>query len=363
MNPGASPYASNRPQKATGRDHIALEMHTTLLLARKPEGVQGRSQLLVGLRGVGKSTLLRMFGDDAQELGMVHEHVELSEDDVLRARLQRAFAMTLMQAAARRGRVVSADQVHAELAAGDLTDLFDRAGRLAHADDSSIFLTVDHLHLASPAEFGSLMAAAYAAKGRHLPVRLAGAALGSLPHPTRTTREMIRALFSVQTLGPLARAEADQALAQPAEGQGVRWEPEALDLAWEATDGYPLFVQQVGSACWAVADGPTTISAADVRRALPISTARLDDAFFAPTVRRLPEGELRYLGALLELGPGPVRSSDVARRLGRTQQQLAPVREALRRRALCHAPAWGDIECTVPHLDRYLRRAGTHETG
>jgi predicted AAA+ superfamily ATPase len=52
-------------------------------LQRLLRGTNGRSQLLTGLRGVGKTVLLNEFEDLAVARGYFHEHIEVSEDGSL----------------------------------------------------------------------------------------------------------------------------------------------------------------------------------------------------------------------------------------------------------------------------------------
>jgi hypothetical protein len=59
---------------------------------------------------------------------------------------------------------------------------------------------------------------------------------------------------------------------------------------------------------------------------------------------------------MAELGPGPVRSGEVAALLGKTAQAVAPVRDSLIRKALCYSPRRGEIEFTIPMFDAFMRR-------
>ena len=54
------------------------------------------------------------------------------------------------------------------------------------------------------------------------------------------------------------------------------------------------------------------ITADDVERSIPVATAELDDGFFRVRTGRTSDPERAYLRAMAELGPGPVRSGEVA---------------------------------------------------
>ncbi|NBT14319.1 MAG: ATP-binding protein, partial [Planctomycetia bacterium] len=64
----------------------------------------------------------------------------------------------------------------------------------------------------------------------------------------------------------------------------------------------------------------------------------------------------RYLRAMAELGPGPHRSGDVAHRLNRGVQSVAPTRASLIRKGMVYSPSHGDTAFTVPLFDAFMRR-------
>ena len=53
-------------------------------------------------------------------------------------------------------------------------------------------------------------------------------------------------LFDFPAIGALPRDAADQAIAKPANDQGVQVSPEALDLIYSKTQGYAYFLQEWG---------------------------------------------------------------------------------------------------------------------
>jgi hypothetical protein len=73
-----------------------------LALQRLRLGRDGRSAMLTGLRGVGKTVLLNEFEQLAQRRGYFHEHVEVNEDGDLPVRLASAFRRVLLAMDARR---------------------------------------------------------------------------------------------------------------------------------------------------------------------------------------------------------------------------------------------------------------------
>jgi hypothetical protein len=84
---------------------------------------------------------------------------------------------------------------------------------------------------------------------------------------------------------------------------------------------------------------------------------KLDGSFFRVRVDRTTELERAYLRAMAELGPEPQLAGDVAKLLERTSQQCGPTRSQLIEKGLLYTPSHGYAAFTVPHFDRFLRRA------
>ena len=121
------------------------------------------------------------------------------------------------------------------------------------------------------------------------------------------------------------------------------------------TAGYPYFLQEWGKHAWDVAQSsPSTV--ADVETASAIALAELDASFFRVRFDRVTPSEKRYLRAMAEIGLGPYRSGDVAEKLGRAVNQVAPVRASLIRKGMVYSPEHGDVAFTVPLFDAYMRR-------
>ena len=95
-----SPGAGTRPPALVGREREIEDMDVAL--QRLLLGRDGRSEMLTGLRGVGKTVLLNEFEQLAHGRGYFHEHIEVSEDGDLPARLAAAFRRVLLSMDAKR---------------------------------------------------------------------------------------------------------------------------------------------------------------------------------------------------------------------------------------------------------------------
>ncbi len=353
-------------------------------LQRMLRGVNGRSQMLTGLRGVGKTVLLNEFEDVASGRGFFHEHVEVSEDGSLAPLLAAALRRVLlaMDAKKRIGEAVRRAlgvlkafsiripngpelNIDVEAVAGpadsgdlaaDLAGLFVEVGQVARAHDTGVLLTIDELHYVDSPTMTALIVGLHRASQLTLPITVAGAGLPTLVAVTGDAKTYAERMFTFPQVGSLTHAQAIEALQTPVLDEGVTWTANALELVIETTECFPYFLQQFGQQAWDVANGPTTITVADVARSIPVATAQLDDGFFRVRTRSTSDGERAYLRAMAELGPGPVRTSDVAAALGKGPQGVGPVRETLIKKALCYSPRYGEIAFTVPLFDAYMKR-------
>ena len=81
MDPVRNPFApgaGSQPPELAGRE--AILMDAAIAIKRASIGKQNRSQMLLGLRGVGKSVLLNKIEDMANSAGHVTSFIEAPED-------------------------------------------------------------------------------------------------------------------------------------------------------------------------------------------------------------------------------------------------------------------------------------------
>ena len=134
---------------------------------------------------------------------------------------------------------------------------------------------------------------------------------------------------------------------------------------YDATGGYPYFVQAYGKTVWDLAPR-SPITAADVAVAAPEAERELAVGFFGSRYERATPGERDYLRAMADAASelpdevtdavGSVATADVAAYLGKKPQSLSPARDALLKKGLIYSGERGRIAFTVPHFGRYLRQ-------
>jgi hypothetical protein len=385
MDPVRNPYspgAGTRPPALVGREREIDAMDVAL--QRLLLGRDGRSEMLTGLRGVGKTVLLNEFEQLAEGRGYFHEHIEVNEHGDLPVRLASAFRRVLLAMDARRRigeRVrrslgilkafslrlpggpemsIDVDAVYGPADSGDLaTDLaglFVELGEVARDHGTGVLVTIDELHYVGSATLEALVMGLHRASQLRLPMTIAAAGLPNLATLAGEAKSYAERMFVFPAVGSLDAEQAREALVVPATDEGVHWSDDALDRVGELTMGFPYFLQEFGKQAWDAADGPELITLDDVQRSVPVAMAELDDSFFRARTGRTTNPERAYLRAMAELGRGPVRSAEVAALLGKKVTALGPTRDGLIKKALCYSPRWGEIDFTVPLFGAYMKR-------
>lgn len=387
MDPICNPYAPGAgtpPPELAGRDDVLRAAE--IAIARTRIGHPAKGLLLVGLRGVGKTVLLREIETRANARGAQSVWVEAPESRSLPAVLapelrvallrlsrterakdiaQRAlralagFVSALrvrykdmeisMDGPAEAGLADSGDLEH------DLQSLLEVCGDAASAADSVLTIFVDELQYVPEEQLAALVTALHAVAQARRPVMLIGAGLPQLRGRMGKAKSYAERMFDFPEIGPLTEEAARLALEKPATERGVSYTPDAIDLILGQTQRYPYFLQEWGKHSWDVAEGPT-IRKPDVEAASITATAALDASFFRVRFDRLTPLEKRYLRAMADLGPGPHRSGEIAGALSRSVSSFGPLRESLIKKGMIYSPSHGDTAFTVPLFDKFMCR-------
>jgi len=387
MDPVRNPYspgAGTPPPELAGRDKLIAQIK--LSIARIRVGKPAKSVLMIGLRGVGKTVLLNRMLKDADASGAYTIRIEAPENRSLPAllapqlravllklsRVQAAKDMAQRGLKALAGFAKSLKLKYADIEVGldldpepgladngdletDLTTLLEVVGRAAQEATTVVVIFIDELQYIQIDQFAALISALHRCAQGSLPIVMVGAGLPQLRGLAGNAKSYAERLFDYPTVGALAPAEAEQAIAKPATSQGVIVNPDALAEIIRATRGYPYFLQEWGKHAWDVADA-SPITFAHVRIASVEAVAALDEGFFGVRFDRLTPAERRYLRAMAELGAGPHRSGDIAQTLRKPINSQGPVRQSLITKGMIWSPNHGDTAFTVPLFDEYMKR-------
>ena len=217
-----------------------------------------------------------------------------------------------------------------------------------------------------PDDVSALCAACHEISQSGLPVIVVGAGLPHLPAVLCASKSYSERLFRYQRIDRLSREAADRALSAPAADEDAAYDDDALAAMYDATGGYPYFIQAYGKAVWDLAPR-SPITAADVAVAAPEAESRAGGRLLRLALRARDAGGARLPAAMADAARPPARSAtrrlraptaDVAAALGKKPQSLSPARDSLLKKGLIYSGERGRIAFTVPHFGRYLRERG-----
>ncbi|MEQ7849556.1 ATP-binding protein [Nocardioides kribbensis] len=414
MDPIRNPYApgaGQRPPELAGRDEELATFE--VVLERVARGRPERSLVLTGLRGVGKTVLLNALRSAAVRRGWGTGKLEARPDQRLRRPLSsalhqavrelgvpgpgggpgggpgpgsgeeqvdhvlgvlRSFAQRDAGADARlkdrwspgidapavRGRADSGD---IEI---DLVELLTDVGGLAADAGKGVAVFIDEMQDLGPDDVSALCAACHEISQSGLPLIVVGAGLPHLPAVLSASKSYSERLFRYARIDRLTREAADRALSAPATDEDAAFTEAGLAAMYDATGGYPYFIQAYGKTVWDVAPR-SPITEDDVAVAAPEAERELAVGFFGSRYERATPAEREYLRGMADAAValaaggtdvdavGSVATADVATTLGKKPQSLSPARDALMKKGLVYSGERGRIAFTVPHFGRYLR--------
>ena len=385
MDPLRNPFApgaGSRPPELAGRS--ALLQEAELALRRVRLGRSEKSQMLLGLRGVGKTVLLNRIAELAESIGYEQAQLEAPEgrplatylvpalksivlklDRVEQARLWASEAMAALRGFAGAFKVSvgdvklglsepnRADSGNLEV---DLPELLVSTARAAQAAGTSVVILIDEVQYLAEEELRGLIVALHRIAQKGLPMILFGAGLPQLAALAGEAKSYAERLFDFPGVGALEPQAATQAIAEPIREEGGEITAEALAEIVRVTEGYPYFLQEWGKHTWNQAQGPE-ISLNDVQEASRRALAALDSNFFRVRFDRLTPREQAYLNAMAQLGAGPHRSGAIAEAMGLKVERTGPLRSGLIRKGMVWSPSHGMTAFTVPMFDAFMRRA------
>jgi hypothetical protein len=386
MDPTTNPFvpgAGTAPPELAGRTSITAS--AGVALARAKQGRPARSQLLLGLRGAGKTVLLNHVAELADGLGHLTVVLEAPEDRTLAemlvpplrsllfklSRLEKARdvarrALAVLRSFAAAFKVGAGDvefSVQAETGTADsgslesdLPEMLLAVGRAAREAGHAVALFIDEVQYLSATDLAALIVAVHKMGQKGLPFVFFGAGLPQLAALAGEAKSYAERIFDYPDVGPLPEEAARDAIRAPIEREGVQIRDEALAHIVERTKGYPYFLQEWGSHAWNVAkQSPITVQ--DAKRASVEALAHLDKGFFRVRLDRLTPRERQYVRAMAELGPGPHRSGDIAEALAIDVTAAAPLRNGLIKKGMIFSPQHGVTAFTVPMFDDFMRRS------
>ncbi|TCO64768.1 AAA ATPase-like protein [Actinocrispum wychmicini] len=392
MDPVRNPFApgaGQRPPELAGRDKELAAFE--VVLERVARGRPERSLVLTGLRGVGKTVLLGELRSMAVKRGWGAGKVEARPDADLRRPLSAALHRAVRDLAVRHRAPERVESVLAVLKAFalraapdgaklrerwqpgidvpaaqgradsgdieiDLVELFTDVAELAQDVGTGVALLIDEMQDLLPDDISAMCAACHELSQSGAPLVVVGAGLPHLPAVLSASKSYSERLFRYVRIDRLDKEDAQQAVLAPVAREDADITSDALEALFEASGGYPYFIQAYGKAAWdAAPSDPITVE--DVGVAAPEAESELAVGFFGSRYERATPAEREYLRAIAELTEGRdegVSTADIAVFLGRKPSSLSPARDSLIKKGLVYSAERGRIAFTVPHFGRFL---------
>ena len=385
MDPFSNPFspgAGTRPPELAGRDDVLMQ--AKMCCRRAVNGKHARPQMLLGLRGTGKTVLLNEIQKIGEEEGLLISKFEAPENanlsQFLVPQMQKvmrslSFAKAANQFAVRGLRGLRNFASVFKVSAGgvdfgiesepgladsgnleiDLPDLFEAIGKAAQAAKKGWLLLIDEVQYLNEADLSALIVSLHQMSQVGLPVVFVGAGLPQIAQLAGEAKSYSERLFSYHKIDALDEASAERAVKCPIEDEGVRITSDALRELTEKTQGYPFFLQEWASKAWDHAVGPE-ISLQEIQDTYSETIYSLDEGFFKVRLDRLTPAETQFVNSMAKLGDGPYQTSEIASTMGKKISSLGPARANIIKKGMIYSTDHGYLDFTVPLFADYLRR-------
>lgn len=190
-----------------------------------------------------------------------------------------------------------------------------------------------------------------------------GAGLPTILRVSSEAKSYAERLFLFIETTYLNERNAIFAITEPALKYDVTYSDKAIRKIIKHTGCYPHFIQELGYCIWEKIVQPNEgaakgmkISESEVDSIYEDYISILDDSFFGARFNRATKKEKEFLFAMLRCKKFPCSTSQIAKHMGKEQKRISPLRSQLLNKGLIYAPSLGEVDFTVPHFDRYLKR-------
>jgi DNA-binding MarR family transcriptional regulator len=378
--PGSDPPELAGRAGELGAGSLAIAMSA----AREP----AKPIVFTGLRGMGKTALLRRVARDAQAAGAITivgeadrslRFGEVMRRELLDARTNSASLPTRLSSAI--GKLIenlpkiSYEMPHESgsftLSGQDRSEASDRPssdsledvlqdlnGQL-HAHGRFLMIGLDEIQESSAGDLLRIIRVVHKTAGTDRPILFIGAGLPNSSTVLRAVRTYTER-WAFYRLELLSRGETAEAVDVPARLLQTRWEQEAVEELYLRTRGYPYFLQEYASAAWLHHQGKI-VNKSDIEAVAPGVQRMLDQSVYDRQFDQLTPRELGVALALHELGPGAHRPEEIAEALGvSSSAALSSARAQLIKKDIIYVPARGLAEFRMPLTNEYIER---HKSG
>lgn len=349
---------------------------------------------ITGLRGVGKSVLLKELTRIAEEENWVavrhqleprhNTEADLSQllvasvDNAKRkmSRLARVRASVgEAVAAGRRMLTVTIEDITFSLGGETqvevdlITALFEAVESALDSGHEGFALLLDEAQIIRDEidrkgehPVSMLVAAVNVLQENGLPIALIMCGLPTLRANLQRARTYSERMFRGQQIGELQGnpGPARDAFVEPLTGTGMTATDDLVARVLTEVEGYPFFIQLWGAELWdAATDAGLTVLTEDLLDAIePDIYDRLDDEFYAGRVETLTPSEQDLLLSTATCAYPPLMSADIRARSNKSSANVNVLMGRLTEQGIVYRIQKGQYAYTAPKFHEYLNRRG-----
>lgn len=389
--PGKNPY---RPGAATAPLHLAGRGPQ---ISRFKKILDGSPELpanlrLTGLRGVGKSVLLKELENTGKSEGWAVARRQLeprhnTEDELrdLVVAIAKATERKMSRTRALRGKVgdawaagrgllnVKVEDITFSLAGARSTEtelaqvLFETVEAAVKTGHHGFALLLDEAqvirddkHRDGEHPLSMLVATVNVIQEAGLPLALVLCGLPTLRANLQKARTYSERMFKGEHIGALEGnpGPARDAFAVPLDGTGIAADEDLIARVLEEVEGYPFFIQLWGAELWEAAvdagrDRFTTDMLTEIEEVI---YERLDEEFYAGRIETLTPAEQDLLMLSARCSYPPLKTSDIRSKSAKSDGNINVLMGRLAEQGVLYRTQKGQYEYTAPKFAEYLRR-------
>jgi len=382
------PGAATRPVYLAGRDPQVARFRKILDAAPEiPANLR-----LTGLRGVGKSVLLKRLEDVAKEKNWAVTRHQLeprhnSTSDLLRLveNLGEAAKRRMSRIHAIKGAVGDAVEVGRSILQVKIEDAtFSLAGGTASERElvdslgsvldvalscgyRGFALLLDEAQILKDDKnrdgehpLSMLVAAVNALQEAGLPIALVLCGLPTLRANLQKARTYSERMFKAEHIGALSGnpGPASDAFVMPLVNTGITARADLVKRVLSEVEGYPFFIQLWGAELWSAATeaGITVFTTQLLDKIEDHIYERLDEEFYAGRIDTLTPSEQDMLLLTADCSYPPLHTSDIRAHSGKNSGNINVLMGRLTEQGVLYRIQKGQYEYTAPKFYEYLKR-------
>jgi len=355
------PAFGNKPKTIIGRDNIMSEFIEGLSY---PVGHRNRAVFLAGQRGTGKTTLLLEFAEIAAKQNFVCARVAAT-DDMLDEVIQsiQMNGARFVPASKQKVKGVSVGALgfsfgltfseEAESQLGFRLKLSMLCDEL-EKHDKGVLILVDEVQSNTPAMRS--LATAYqhlVGENKNIAMVMAGLPSSISAVLNDDILTFLNRAYKVY-LEPLPPGEVSIAYMNEFTNLGKTIDANTLDIAVEATKGYPYLFQLIGYYILGFSQNTDVITEDIVGRAIDASKLDMVENIFNAALKPLSQRDRDFLTAMSK-DKGDSKISDIKDRINVSRSYAQMYRTRLIEAGVIAASGRGELTFLVPYLGEYLR--------